>query len=170
MSHRTCCIPMHSITQPHRRQEIGYSQRGMPGALRFPAALPRLPDLLQTRGACGAQAPQGQNELSRDQTRTLVEGSGVPTPHPRRPRVPTGPLTIAPADRSSDINPEDPCAPEPIALFSGGTFRRRPLRAWTCRFVLWRNLARGFAKAKLTAPEGLPGRSPTPVLTGPCAA
>ena len=24
--------------------------------------------------------------------------------------------------------------------------------------------------AKLTAPRGLPGRSPTPVLTGPCAA
>ena len=84
---------------------------------------------------------QGQSELSRDQTRTLVEGSGVPTPHPRRPRVPTGPLTKAPKARSSEtclrkisvhlhlslcslgeLFAEDLCAPEPVALFSGGTF------------------------------------------------
>ena len=39
MSHRTCCIPMHSITQPHRQQEIGYSQQTALWALRHPYAL-----------------------------------------------------------------------------------------------------------------------------------
>jgi hypothetical protein len=36
---------------------------------------------------------------------------------------------------------------------------------------LWhRTKQKRTRRQKLTAPEGLPGRSPTPVLTGPCAA
>ena len=47
MSHRTCCIPMHSITQPHRQQEIGYSQQSTLWAPRHRCAL--LPRALPPR-------------------------------------------------------------------------------------------------------------------------
>ena len=84
MSHRTCCIPMHSITQPHRQQEIGYSQHSRLWAWRhgcavFSRALPaRVAQALRQR-VLGRSVRKEKADSTRRSSRAV--------PHPSTNRA-----------------------------------------------------------------------------------